>query len=481
MALAFTRPTFGLLAALAFAPLLFALEGARTPGQAAGLGFLAGAIANGLCCVWLVGTISIFGGFPLLLALPIYAALVAWTAIPFAAFGALVSWAGVNPPVLLAPLLWTAIEAFFPNLFPWRLGYTQRALPVLIQSAEWVGPTLLTFTLVWLGTATARLKRRPLGILPPLALLALLAVHGRWRIAEIDQEISRAPRLQIGVVQGNIKLDEKRHVDLFESNIDRYRKLSLALTPTPDLLIWPETVVEWGLPHGATSLSAGLDPFPDAPAPLLFGALTFQPGATQSRWYNSILLRDAGGRIVGDYDKIVLMPFGEFLPFADAFPWLRSLSPMTGDFVRGTEMRPLRLNDKARLGVVVCYEDMLPDLFADASAQGANLLASLTNDAWYGDSSALQLHETLAFFRAVENRRFLVRSTNTGLTSVIDPVGRVQATLPPWQATASSIEVALLDLPTPYRAFDRPVRILLLVSAAALLLWCRSTSRRQRG
>ncbi len=474
LALAFIEPGAGLLASVAFAPLLVVVSRSPRARHAAAAGALAGAVANGISCAWLVGTITRFGGFPLPVALLIYALLIAYTALPLALWTGLLRWAGPRAPILLAPLLWLAIESTFPNLFPWRLAYTQRALPALIQSAEWAGPTLLGGVLIWISAALARAWQEPRGLFLPLGLLGLLGMHGTGRIDDVDRLIRDAPRLRVGLVQGNLTLDEKRHADLFNQNVARYRHLSESFSPAPDLLIWPETVVEWGLPHGAPRLSAGHDPLPGATTPLLFGALTWEPTDQGPRWYNSILLRNPGGDIGGAYDKIVLMPFGEFLPFSETFPWLRDLSPNTGNFAQGTAVEPIPVGANARVGAVVCYEDMLPSLLADATARGANLLASLTNDAWYGDSAALRLHESLALFRAVENRRFLIRSTNTGLTSVIDPVGRITATLVPWQARAQVVEVALLDTPTGYPTYAGPVRILVLVSAAGLLLWCRA-------
>ena len=474
LALSFIEPAAGILASIAFAPVLAVVSRSRRMRDAAAVGALAGAIANGISCAWLVGTITRFGGFPLPVALLIFALLIAYTALPIALWTGLLQWAGPRAPILLAPLLWVAIESTFPNLFPWRLAYTQRALPALIQSAEWAGPMLLGAVLVWLSAAAARAWQRPFGLLPPLAVLGLLGLHGSGRIGEIDRLIREAPRLRVGLVQGNLSLDEKRHADLFNQNVARHRQLSESLAPAPDLLIWPETVVEWGLPHRAHRLSAGHDPLPGATTPLLFGALTWEPTTEGPRWYNSILLRNPGGDIGGAYDKIVLMPFGEFLPFSDSFPWLRDLSPNTGNFARGGVVEPIPVGTRARVGAVVCYEDMLPWLLADATARGANLLASLTNDAWYGDSTALRLHESLALFRAVENRRFLIRSTNTGLTSVIDPVGRITASLVPWQAGAQIVEVSLLDTPSAYPTATGPLRILVLVSAIGLLLWCRA-------
>jgi apolipoprotein N-acyltransferase len=149
------------------------------------------------------------------------------------------------------------------------------------------------------------------------------------------------------------------------------------------------------------------------------------------------------------------MPFGEYLPFATFFPSLRSLSPMTGDFEAGTEVRPLDVPGVGRLAPLNCYEDLLAPIARRAvAALDPEFLFAVANDAWFGDTVAPYQHEALALWRAVENRRFLVRVTNTGVTDVIDAAGRVVLRMPTFTEAATVAEVkGLAGTTTPYTRF----------------------------
>ncbi|MEW6270802.1 MAG: apolipoprotein N-acyltransferase, partial [Thermodesulfobacteriota bacterium] len=374
-------------------------------------------------------------------------------------------------PLVLAPLLWTSVEFLFPNLFPWRLGHSQREVVVLLQSGDLAGPYLLSFVMAWFAAALARLPRlRPL--VAPAVAIGLLLVYGAWRIGQVTTALASAPAFRVGVVQGNLALDEKRAPGAYESNVARYRRLSASLSPAPDLLVWPETVVAWGIPVEAATLKR-IDPYPDAPAPLLFGAVAYRELGRETELFNSAFLRRRDGSIGGRYDKIILMPFGEFIPLASLFPSLKQLSPNTGDFRAGTGPVVMPVSDQARIGALICYEDLLSGHVRRTVAAGATLLVTIANDAWFGDSAALHEHDTLALWRAVENRRYLVRATNTGLSSVIDPVGRSVLTLPTQTATADAATVHLLTDETPYQRFGDLFGCTLLAVAISVLVYCR--------
>jgi apolipoprotein N-acyltransferase len=471
LALPFLDTRLWLLAWFGLVPLFVIAARAPSPRRAALAGLVMGFAVYVFGFHWIVTTITRFGGFPLPIALFFFSALALYSALPFALVAAGLRWAGPGAPLLLAPALWTAVEFAFPALFPWRLGHSQREVTVLLQTGELAGPYLLTFVMAWTAAAVARLPRLRPSIAPALAVLALL-LYGAWRIPQVEREIAAAPEFRVGVVQGNLLLDEKRHRSLYESNVARYRRLSASIRPAPDLLIWPETVVEWGIPLETPTLR-GLDPYPNAPAPLLFGAVAYRDYGREMEWFNSAFLRRADGSIGGRYDKIVLMPFGEFIPFASIFPSLKELSPNTGDFQAGAGPVVIPVDDRARVGALICYEDLLSGHVRRTVTSGANLLAAMTNDAWFGDSAALHEHDTLARWRAIENRRYLVRATNTGLSTVTDPVGRTVATLPPHQETAAAVPIHLLEVATPYQRIGDAFGYSSLALAIALLIWCR--------
>ena len=162
----------------------------------------------------------------------------------------------------------------YPNLFPWRLGHSQRAVPLLMQIGDATGPYGLSFAMIYLAAALTRVREGSRALVGPLAVLALLIGYGIYREAQVDAIVRAAPAVRVGIVQGNLSLDEKRHADHFRENVARYQHLSSTITPPPDLLVWPESVVEWGIPHDEANLDE-LDPLPGATTPLIFGAVSY--------------------------------------------------------------------------------------------------------------------------------------------------------------------------------------------------------------
>ena len=466
LAASFIDFRLSLLPWLAMAPLI-ALTHDSTPRHAFWLGFAAGLAGIAAAFVWLIHAVRLFGGFPLPVALAVYLVPVAWMALQFGLFGALLAWMGPLPLGLAPALVFTAVEFVFPSLFPWRLAHTQYHRVLLLQSGDLAGPYLLTFTMVWTSTAILAIYRRlvePAGSrgatrastrwwpLLPCALLVALLGYGGWRLASVRAARAEAPVLRVGVVQGNIGVERKGNRSFFVRNLEEYRTLSRAVAPEVDLLVWPETVVQEPVPRGAAVLAGADHPFPDLPRPLVYGGLGLDVQLGERRLFNSAFLLRQDGRLGGRYDKRVLVPFGEYLPLADRFPRLRALSRGTGRFSAGSETTVLALDARARIAPLICYEDVIPGPARDAVQRGATLLLNLTNDAWYGDSAEPLQHQALAAWRAVENRRDLVRATNTGLTSVIAATGEVLAELPVFQAATLATEVRLLDQRTFYTA-----------------------------
>jgi apolipoprotein N-acyltransferase len=163
--------------------------------------------------------------------------------------------------------------------------------------------------------------------------------------------------------------------------------------------------------------------------PTIFGAVLFRVDPDRERWFNTAIATNLKGDVVGRYDKEYLLAFGEYLPFGDTFPILYNWSPHSGRFSQGTSLDPIELEVKGKkhtITVLICYEDILPGFTNRAVAHGdPELLVNITNDAWFGDTTEPWEHLALAKFRAVEHRRFLVRSTNSGVSAIIDPMGGV--------------------------------------------------------
>ncbi|HWO14122.1 MAG TPA: apolipoprotein N-acyltransferase, partial [Polyangiaceae bacterium] len=247
-----------------------------------------------------------------------------------------------------------------------------------------------------------------------------------------------------------------------EEGLRRHLQLSrelLAQGPI-DLIVWSETSVAGGVYEDEAEAVYKLLFTENLRVPVLFGALLVRDvsDARKRTLFNSALMSDGNGHITGRYDKHALLAFGEYLPFGDTFPVLYDWSPNTGAFTPGNQFSALPLGQH-KLSAHICYEDVLPSFINDLiRASDPDLLVNITNDAWYGDSTQPWIHLALATFRAIEHRRFFVRSTNSGVSAFIDPVGRVLAHTQTFEQAALSHEVAYLDPGrTPYELYgDAP-------------------------
>ncbi|MBI3783136.1 MAG: apolipoprotein N-acyltransferase, partial [Deltaproteobacteria bacterium] len=181
-------------------------------------------------------------------------------------------------------------------------------------------------------------------------------------------------------------------------------------------------------PTDAEELTAKENPFQNLRSHLIFGGLSYHFLDPQHpEEFNSAFLVAAGGRIAARYDKRILMPFGEYIPGGQYVPAIYALSPETGHFTSGRGVVVFDVAGKAKVGQLICYEDIVSDMPRHTTMAGAEMLLNILNDAWYGDSAAPYQHQALALWRSVENRRYLLRGSNSGVTSIIDAAGRVVA------------------------------------------------------
>ena len=458
------------------APLLLLVLHAH-PGRSLLVGFLFGLVYHLALLYWIVIVLNRYGGLPLGLAVPALVLLAAYMAcfpaICCFAVGLVVS---AQPDrsrsaaalVWAAPAAWVGCEYLRSVLFtgfPWMdLGYGLFAQPILIQAADLGGHHLLSFALVLSnGLATAGLDRlRHRSSLsrqtrwPLLAAAAVLLAIGGYSFARqqtVDAALASARQARVAVVQGNIDQSVKWSQSNKVATVNTYLRLSRQMTRegAVDLVVWPETALPF-YPQ-QDPLVSRLDDFATAEATwLLTGAPLFtitpgENGAGQEQYWNGALLLGPGGRIGGEYAKQHLVPFGEYVPLRRWLPFLQPLVVNIGDFSAGAGQKPLALG-AMRLGVLICYESIFPDIARESVGQGANLLVNITNDAWYGRSSAPWQSMAMAVLRAVENRRALVRAANTGISGFVDPLGRITARTELFVETAQAASTPLLELNT---------------------------------
>ena len=464
------------LAWVAFVPLLWSLTRATTRREAAAIGLVAGVVTNVPAFYWLVYTIHVFGGFGYPLALLFYLCLSLYAALQFVLFALAWRQTGPGPLALAAPLLWVSLEFLYPNLFPWRMANCQFHAPLLLQVGDLTGPFGLSFVMVWISAALAVLLARPRRVAPLLAAVcATLAVvvYGMVRLPMIDRVMQAAPSVRVGLVQGNVSIEEKGDIKYFDVNLGRYQQLSEGLQNDVDLIVWPETVSQRWVETGTTRLDGKDNPFDDLRGHLIFGGLAFRLlGPRDAEEFNSAFLIGPGGAVLGRYDKRILMPFGEYIPFASYFPAIKSLSPETGGFTAGTKAVVFDVGNKVRVGQLICYEDLLASMPRHATQAGAEVLLNILNDAWYGETVAPYQHQALALWRAVENRRYLLRGSNTVVTSIIDAAGRVVAEGGLFRPEVVTGSVRRLQVNSLYTRFGN-VFAWLVVAGAGLLLWRR--------
>jgi apolipoprotein N-acyltransferase len=418
-------------------PLWSALERVRerrwTASALIGLVFGCAAYAGGFGWLWRIVDVFLAGNVALGAAL--WTAYGAWFALAFVVYALLFRairnrgrgiWLAGVPPLV-------AVEALQPHLFPVNAGAALiHALP-LAQIADLGGPLLLTVEvasfnvvafLTWRWWRSGSALARPVAAWGfGIALLAGVLVYGWVRVAQVERAIAAAPSLTIGIVQANLGLMEKRE----QAEVSHRRHLEMTrelLREGPvDLVVWPETVYVRGIRRPLPV--SGRFVLDDLQVPLLFGGTSVHEEDGRRVKSNSAFLIGADGMIRDAYDKNLLIPLAEYAPFAEWLPGIAEWFPHVQEFRGSSEVTPLRLGPW-RIVTPICYEAVRPELVRRMVRDGdANLIVTLANDAWFGDSQEPWLHMHLARLRAIELGRFVVRSTNSGVSGLIDPVGRL--------------------------------------------------------
>lgn len=459
LALSFPRPDLAPLAWVGLIPLLLVMP--RRPfaaGFAAGVGFF------GLVLYWLNIVMTTYGQMHPVFSVVAYLLLVAYLALFFGT----ATWAACRLQrrwglsfVFTLPILWVGLEylrSFLLSGFPWALlGYSQQNLAVMIQSADLFGVYGLSFLLVLVNVALAALIRwfwLRQGAVPWLGgsiaalLLAANLGYGLLRLGE-DLE-GREKTLQVALVQGNIEQGLKWNPAFQQTTVDIYRNLSRSAggARAPELIVWPESATPFYYQDRSFLADQVTGVARDTGAFLLFGSPAYERSELDYRYLNSAFLLSAEGGVLGRSDKVHLVPFGEYVPFGRLFPFIDKLVVGIGDFSPGV-INPLPMNG-SKAGVLVCFEGIFPELAREHVRQGADLLVNITNDAWFGRSSAPWQHLAMTRFRAVENRIWIARAANTGISAFITPAGRVTAHTPLFETAALTETVGLGATPTFY-------------------------------
>jgi apolipoprotein N-acyltransferase len=449
LALAFPYPDLHALVWVALVPLIVAVRGA-SPWQRWWAGLLAGFVWRAASLYWIAHVMHEYGDVSLPIGVAIAGLLALWMALSVGLIALLVpsalAWRGAGAVALAAA--WVGLEylqVLAPFGFPWSLlGYAAGRAPALMQAADIAGVWGLSLLAVFVNAAVAQRIVAGRRALPVAAVAAVLLVaaasYGAVRLAQappldaVDGPPPAPGALRVAAVQGNVDQGRVWEPAELRSILEQHVSLSLQATAAgADLLIWSESSVPvpGGLQGDPSTREMLAQLARQHDVAIVVGSPHFErDDAGRVSVANSAFLVSADGTWLARYDKVRLVPFGEYVPLAWLFRFVAPLVEAVAGFRRGEPDQPLFADPAAGVppfAMAICYEVVFPELLRRQVAGGATFLATITNDAWFGDTSAPYQHFSMARLRAVENRRYLVRAANTGISGVVDPWGRVVA------------------------------------------------------
>ncbi|MDL1889842.1 apolipoprotein N-acyltransferase, partial [Nitrospirales bacterium NOB] len=411
---------------------------------------------------WVITAMNLYGKVPLPIAILVMLLLTVYLGLYLAIYAAGLCWIRSAFPTLgflPAPFLWVSLElirTYVLTGLPWVLfGYSQYQTLSIIQLADHFGVYGVSFLLVLVNAALAEtilwsikayrgFQRHSFpwpSAAAAVAGVGMALFYGVTLLSAADQVPVRT--LSVGVVQPNVEQAQKWDVAFRQETMGRFARLTADLGPDVDLIVWPEAATPFVFELEPQYRAIVSDMAQQADAPLLFGspALRRYPDG-RPFLLNSAYLLATEGQILGRYDKQHLVPFGEYIPFHNSLLFfLDKLVEGIGDFEAGPGPTLLMFKPREKVppmaaaatapdfhvkfGVVICYEVIFPNLVRQFAANGADFMVTVTNDAWFGPSSAPYQHFGMVVLRAVENRMAFARAANTGISGFIDPYGRV--------------------------------------------------------
>lgn len=474
-------------------PLLWLLRD-KTPKQAFRWGLLCGIVVNTGGYYWLAGMLQTFGQLPLPVAILGMLLHSVWIGGMWALWAWLINRLSNTTSIGIewsAPLAMVAVEAVYPRIFPAYMGNSQYPFVIIMQICDLFGITAVTF-LVYRVNATLFLWVRALkehrphpkkATLVTAIMLVFALIYGGVRMHQYDDRMAAAQSLKLGLVEGDVgiflteRADKKRDHLLINQNLSAQAEAQGA-----ELIVWSESSYRKRfLPRRAKQLPRANAPLvasdPEekrsttrydriAPirgfnTPLLFGSTSTEPGAP--RWEgdvpytprNTAWLLDKDGTVQGTYDKVYLLVFGEYVPFARQLPWIYDVIKAAGNLEPGTDLNLITADlwnkGPIKFGILICYEGILPAFTRGIGNQRPHMLINMTNDDWFGKTAERYLHLALTLPRAIEHRVPFVRSTLTGVSAFVDANGRLLSQTSPSDPEILVREVPLMQSATVYQ------------------------------
>lgn len=470
----------------ALVPLLVAIHG-TAPRIALLCGLTSATVSIFIGEYWVINSMTLFGGVPYILALIatfIMSLFGFFNLTLFAWLARVIQKQRKFPPFLLLPPLFLATEWLVPKLFPWYLGSFLYGWRTGRQVADITGVLGLSLILIltnttlylWFISWKQKIRKPITETVITLIIIISSQFYGIYRIKELNVLLEKKRQLKVSLVQTDIGSLEKERAQrgvMGAVSFAHQRNEELVLLAgkeNPDLIVLPETAV-----HGTFTQSKIIQYrmfalARDVNASIFFGGYHSEIIDGLEADYNTAFLISPNSAIIGQYNKIELLLFGEYLPLPNSFIWPQSVKDAVGEFKRGEEIKILPLK-KEKIAPLICYEGILPRLVRQFVLQGATLFVNISNDSWFGDSAAPRQHIMLAAWRSIEHRIPLARSTNTGISGFVNIFGDISDKIDINQIGVSTKEIALIDTKTFYTNYgDWLAKLSIFFSAIFLLL-----------
>ncbi|MBI4374046.1 MAG: apolipoprotein N-acyltransferase [Deltaproteobacteria bacterium] len=477
------------LAWVGLVPVYLSLATEEGPWRALWKGLLCGFFLYGISLYWIFIALHTHGEISVFFSLVALVLLVGFLSLYLGGVFALTVFLknrGVPLPWTL-PICWLLqdwLRNFFPfGGFSWSsLAYSQGESLNLIQIADLTGPYGVTFLILvsnsLFGEVILFLKKkgRPPWVAATFFTFLICGTLGyaKFRTAQLGPLIDSLPEKKLALVQGNIPQSEKWEPENIEELLNDHLELSRLAEKEyrPDLILWPEA----SYPAVASEEAARFQVIDQLKTPLLMGVVSYD-GVIPDDWpppagwgfhlYNSAMLIRPGGYPEAVYHKNHLVPMGEYVPLPRLLFFMEKLVFGMADFTPGGRFH-LMDTGAMKIGVTICYEDLFPEIARRFTRGGANLLVNITNDAWYEKSSAVPQHVEFSRFRAIENRRYLARATNTGITAVFDPLGQEVVRAPLFE---KAVLPAIVRLGGPISFYTRHGDLFVYLCFLILVWW----------
>ncbi len=499
--LVFPRPGLYFLSWVCVAPLIYCILRAReadasqllaerdtfsylvpaTTFQGFLLGWISGTVFYAGSCYWVYHVMHLYGGLSPIVSAGLLILFSLYIGLHHGIFGALLALsakarAGFSRKALvLAPFLWVAVELLrsYVVSFPWDLlGTAQIDNTSLVRVATVTGVYGVSFEIALVNAAFAAAF-----LVRPGRRRTMMAASITAAVVLQSTVLARFDRVPTDhtarLVQLNLALNEDWNATTYPQRLSALVNLSTApgsSSQVPALVIWPESPGPFFV--NDPTFQQAISRITSTGPSVIAGSIGVKDSQVRnpSQLYNSALAVSPGGNSQARYDKIHLVPWGEYIPFKSLFGFAQSLTHEVGNFEPGAQRVPLQLG-AVRYGVFICYESVFPGEIRQFADHGAEVLVNISNDGWFGQSGAPGQHLNLARMRAVENQRWLLRATNTGITAVIDPLGRVTATIPPNQAMVLDADFGTSDDTTFYTRYGDWFPIACAIISLCGLLW----------